>query len=234
MGYTITKAIGNNAWCEVCEWNTALPAGDPECVNDMCRNIEGFQEGIPEDMVQFDNNCYTDLCLNIEGYQDEVPDGYYRKDGNCSPYIHTPDDLIIEVDPYCVQVGGLDRMQWTIENPNVDPYTIDGWTLDGGPMQGGFSAQPGSHKFTTTPLGTHTITLYWGESQTTSLTWTIDSCGIEENVPLLVPVTGAGGEILIPVTGADLTPGMNNLTFGGFGMLGLGLILTGIRRKLEE
>ena len=31
MGYTITKAIGNNGWCEVCEWNSALPAGDPGC-----------------------------------------------------------------------------------------------------------------------------------------------------------------------------------------------------------
>ena len=39
-------------------------------------------------------------------------------------------------------------------------------------------------------------------------------------------------DVLIPVTGADLTPGMHNLTWGGLGMLGLGMVLTGIRRKL--
>jgi MYXO-CTERM domain-containing protein len=29
----------------------------------------------------------------------------------------------------------------------------------------------------------------------------------------------------------NVTPGMNDLTYGGFGLLGLGLVLSGIRRK---
>jgi MYXO-CTERM domain-containing protein len=41
-------------------------------------------------------------------------------------------------------------------------------------------------------------------------------------------------DVLIPVTGADLRPGMHNFTWGGLGLLGLGLILTGLRRKYFE
>ena len=37
--------------------------------------------------------------------------------------------------------------------------------------------------------------------------------------------------VLIPVTGMDLNTGMNSLTYGGFGLLGLGLVMSGIRRK---
>ena len=45
------------------------------------------------------------------------------------------------------------------------------------------------------------------------------------------PPPGAGG-VLIPVTGAPLTPGMNKLSFGGLGLIGLGLVLSGIRKQL--
>jgi MYXO-CTERM domain-containing protein len=41
-------------------------------------------------------------------------------------------------------------------------------------------------------------------------------------------------DVLIPVTGADLRPGMHNFIWGGLGLLGLGLILTGLRRKYFE
>ena len=52
--------------------------------------------------------------------------------------------------------------------------------------------------------------------------------------PTLPPPVVAPPDVLIPVTGADLRPGMHNLTWGGLGLLGLGLVLTGIRRKYFE
>ena len=50
--------------------------------------------------------------------------------------------------------------------------------------------------------------------------------------PLLIPVTGAGGE-LITVTGADYTQPVNGFFFGGFGMFGFGLVLSGLRKKFN-
>jgi MYXO-CTERM domain-containing protein len=41
-------------------------------------------------------------------------------------------------------------------------------------------------------------------------------------------------DVLIPVTGTAQPPGMHNFTWGGLGLLGLGLILTGLRRKYFE
>lgn len=44
----------------------------------------------------------------------------------------------------------------------------------------------------------------------------------------------SAAEVLIPVTGMEITVGLNNLSYGGFGFVGLGLIMSGIRRKLEK
>jgi len=44
----------------------------------------------------------------------------------------------------------------------------------------------------------------------------------------------SAAEVLIPVTGMKVNSGMNNLSYGGFGFLGLGLLMSGVRRKLEK
>jgi hypothetical protein len=51
--------------------------------------------------------------------------------------------------------------------------------------------------------------------------------------PLLIPATGGAGGPIIPVTGADLTQPLNGWFFGGFGMFGFGMILTGLRKMLN-
>ncbi len=53
----------------------------------------------------------------------------------------------------------------------------------------------------------------------------------EYNPPAVASVESVA--VLIPVTGMDLNTGMNDLTFGGFGLLGLGLVMSGIRRKFD-
>jgi len=50
--------------------------------------------------------------------------------------------------------------------------------------------------------------------------------------PLPIPETGGAGGPIIPVTGADLTQPLNAWFFGGFGMFGFGMILTGLRKML--
>jgi hypothetical protein len=48
--------------------------------------------------------------------------------------------------------------------------------------------------------------------------------------PLLIPETGG---LLIPVTGADLTQPISGWFFGGFGMFGFGMILSGLRKMFN-
>lgn len=163
---------------------------------------------------------------------------------------------VLMLDPFCHSIPG-NLMQWVVENPNPDPFNVLSWNIDGIPQAGGFVVPIGVSLLTTTPLGSHTIDLFWEQGGHTSLEWTIKSCDLPDptdtptatNTPprrvvttpasstktpvptLPIPVTGAGGEI-IPVTGADLTTFGNIWIFAGFGMFGFGLILSGLRKRL--
>lgn len=118
------------------------------------------------------------------------------------------------------------KLVWTVYNPNSKPFPYEYFTVDGGAHQGGGSIAPGKHVLTTTELGTHTVALFWGEGESTSLTGGMDVC------PLIIPVTG--GETLIPVTGADETGALaNGLMFGSLAIAGLGLVLTSIRKMFK-
>ena len=129
--------------------------------------------------------------------------------------------LELAIDPFCT-VDGL--MQWTVENPNNVSITLYSFSVDGGPAQAGFSVHPGEMNLTTTPTGTHTVTISYGEAQTGKLTYTLNVC------PLPIPVTGAETAI-IPVTGADLGSSMSNdLFMGGLSMAGLALVLSSLRK----
>lgn len=129
--------------------------------------------------------------------------------------------LVLAIDPFCT-VDGL--MQWTVENPNDVKVTLYSFSVDGGPAQSGFSVPPGEVNLTTTPTGTHTVTISYGEAQTGKLTYTIDVC------PLPIPVTG-GETAIIPVTGANLSSNLSNGFFmGGLSLAGLGLILSSLRK----
>jgi hypothetical protein len=152
----------------------------------------------------------------------DVPTDIPTEGPTTPPEIFVPESPSVSVDPYCTTNN---QMQWTIENPNSKPFTISSWSLDG-ETHGGFTAAPGSNKITTSSLGTHTLIVYWGEGQSSSLTYTIDVC------PMSIPVTGAEvGGVLIPVTGADdLATGA---LFAGISLGGLALILTALRKYLH-
>ncbi|MBA4376418.1 MAG: hypothetical protein C0401_09640, partial [Anaerolinea sp.] len=143
------------------------------------------------------------------------------------------------LDPYCVVENGVDKMEWVVLNPNLRPFIVASWLVDGEKVLPGFMLLPGVSYLTRTGLGTHRVDLQW-DGGSDNLTFTIDTCGLVPPVippvrifaPLPIPETGgAGGEILIPVTGADLTPGMNGFMFGGITLLGIGMVLSGLRKR---
>ena len=225
---------------------------DGDGVGDACDNCPAV---INADQTDTDGDGVGDLC-EILGCTDDAAINYLETatedDGLCY-------DLPVSLlDPYCTAVGAT-TMQWVVDNPNAVDFTVDSYTINGGPVQGGFIAAPGSSLLFTTPIGTQLVDLYWGLAGHTSLEWTITSCGTVPPVPpppgppeppavggvvaalvapvrvvapLPVPVTGgAGGELLIPVTGADLRTGPNGFMNSGLALLGLGMVMTGLRRR---
>jgi hypothetical protein len=129
--------------------------------------------------------------------------------------------LVLAIDPFCT-VDGL--VQWTVENPNNVNITMYSFSIDGGSAHSGFSVHPGEMNLTTTPLGTHTVSISYGEAQTGTLTYTLNVC------PLPIPVTG-NDTAIIPVTGANLTGNLGNGFFvSGLSLAGLGLILSSLRK----
>lgn len=135
---------------------------------------------------------------------------------------HVAEKPTLEVDPFCTGSG---EMQWTVINPNSEGFWIEYYTVDGA-RRDGFTAAPGEHDLTTTSLGTHKVVLYFGESQSVSLTYTIDVCEL--------PQPQVGNNVLIPVTGADVSSHVTDgLFFASISLAGLGLILSALRRMLK-
>ena len=106
--------------------------------------------------------------------------------------------------------------------------SVDYYTIDGGSHQPGLIIPPGDHKLITTPLGTHTVAIFFGGSSSVSFTYTLASC------ELPIPITGPNNTILIPVTGADLTNKLgNSLFFASLIFAGLGLLLSSLRKLMN-
>jgi hypothetical protein len=82
-----------------------------------------------------------------------------------------------------------------------------------------------------------------GQPPTSTSTPTITATATDTSTPTVVPtlpipVTGGDNQVLIPVTGADLTSNGFNKTSKvmmnfGFGFIGLGLVLQGISKKRQ-
>jgi len=158
--------------------------------------------------------CTDPLALNYNP-DAKVDDGSctYRKPKEKDP-------LKVQIDPFC-NADGL--MQWTVVNPNSVNITISHFTVDG-VDHAGKSVPPGEHNLVATPLGTHTVVIYFNDADSASLTYTIDVC------PLPIPVTG-GETAIIPVTGGNLTGDLSNgLFMGGLSMAGLALLLSSLRK----
>jgi len=48
-------------------------------LEDLCSNIDGIQDIIPDGYENLNNECYpivVDICPNLDGIQDAIPDGF--------------------------------------------------------------------------------------------------------------------------------------------------------------
>ncbi len=197
---------------DACEFNAAIPASSADCheacaVDETWNGESCVPNSCPTGEVLINDVCVTACASNPSLAAD---------DPGCAlppppPPVIVLSGLSVTLDPFC-NVDG--QMQWTVENPNSVTVYVSDWTVDGAHM-GALYAAPGSTRLTATALGTHTVTLYYDDGKTASLTDTLDAC------PLTIPVTGTGG-LLIPVTGADLSAKIY------LGLLCAGLSLTGI------
>lgn len=137
----------------------------------------------------------------------------------------------LEIDPFCQEVDDVFMLAWAIVNPNDFDVDAD-WTLDGVPGSGTLS--PGTTFIGYTPDGpsSHTMNLGWefGETSLTS-SEVCDPPDVPEDPD--TPVTAFVPELLIPVTGQELSMAAV-LPFGGALIVGLGLLVKGIYEKLNK
>ena len=191
---------------------------------DLCPAIDGIQETYP-----YDGSCTpppTDLCPAIDGIQETYP-----YDGSCTP---PPTDL-------CPAIDGVQTAYPYPNDSCVPPEEPTDLCPD---LEGVQTAYPYPNDSCVPPEeptdlcpdleGVQTAYPYDGSCSETG--GDPDPDPTTTPVPQYDPPAVASVEsvaVLIPVTGMDLNTGMNNLTYGGFGLLGLGLVMSGIRRKYD-
>ena len=186
---------------------------------DLCPDLDGIQETYP-----YDGSCTpppTDLCPDLDGIQETYP-----YDGSCTP---PPTDL-------CPDLDGIQET-YPYDGSCTPPPTDLCPDLDG--IQTAYpypndSCVPPEEPTDLCPdlEGVQTAYPYDGSCSETG--GDPDPDPTTTPVPQYDPPAVASVEsvaVLIPVTGMDLNTGMNSLTYGGFGLLGLGLVMSGIRRK---
>ncbi len=226
--------------------------GDGGCVLppvDVCNNIEGNQADMPEGYISDgDGGCVlppVDVCNNIEGNQADLPEGYISDgDGGCvlpstsyticwqgTPYNNLTEADLVNYPGYwegkCpvpfVDPVDYDRVCTAFTFDNLNPIKINGnWSIDGTDLSGFFSLAP--FESITINTGFHAGDLK------------INSGDFAFSIP--VPTNCDSSSVLIPVTGVETGSfgkfGSQNLFFASIAFLGLGLVLSGIGRKLEE
>ncbi len=95
---------------------------------DVCDNISGVQEILPDGMVQNGSSCdQIDVCSNLDGAQSVIPDGYRRADDNACVLDLNP-LIITELLP---NADGVDEDNEYIEifNPNTTLIDLTNYRL---------------------------------------------------------------------------------------------------------
>ena len=87
-------------------------------VIDVCDNLEGVQESVPEGYTLEEGVCTqipeepTDVCENLEGIQESVPEGYELNEGQCTEIEEPPTEEPPTQEPQepvdvCPNLGGI-------------------------------------------------------------------------------------------------------------------------------
>lgn len=116
---------------------------------DVCSNLEGAQNTVPEGYTESDGTCSpivtepTDVCPNIEGVQETVPSGKHLSEGQCV-------DDVVETD-VCPNIDGIQTVVPSgkhladgqcVDDIAATPVTSSGGSGGGsnGPIVGSFGA----------------------------------------------------------------------------------------------
>ena len=197
---------------------------------------EACDPGIKQGEPGYVGGCRPDCTYCGDGVvqneYESCDDGNRVDDDACSNSCTQDWDDSLVMDPYCVRVDGVWRMQWVISNPNSFNINAN-WSIPG---QGSGTANlsPGSNMITTTELGTWTMDVTWATGSG-SLTSTITNCETPDDPPDTPPVFAVVDELLIPVTGAELGfPAGQALSMFGVMAAGVAMIAAGIRRKFRK
>ena len=115
-----------------------LPTNDlyeEEIAVDVCPNIEGLQEVLPEGhLVDATGSCRIDVCGNLDGLQIDIPDGYQEKDAGVCGLIPLQGAALI-ITEILPNAASIDTGKEFIEiyNPNDQPIDLEGYVLQIGP-----------------------------------------------------------------------------------------------------
>jgi hypothetical protein len=232
--------------------------------------------GIGFGLVDVEVNIQGVLSLHGEGNPqllDELTaSAYYHAETmreQCSP---PPQELIL-LDPYCAELPGDDwGMTWAVENLS-DFEIVFVWQISGENPVGDTAPADSQYVLDTVPLGSYTVTIFWGDGEVDSLSAELQLSDCEAppppsptptrtspptgptNTPPPVPTTPPGvtptpeptaeapgpvteGEVLIPVTGLDMSafltlfgPFRKALLFTGLAFIGMAFIFQGVRKR---
>lgn len=96
--------------------------------HDLCTNINLIQTAIPADMLDDgQGGCHVDVCQNLEGLQQDVPEGFIADIGSCREL----ENRIVLFSEILPNAKGSDLGKEFIElyNPNPEPISLYGYTL---------------------------------------------------------------------------------------------------------
>ncbi|MGB4420810.1 MAG: hypothetical protein WBI29_03365, partial [Candidatus Saccharimonadales bacterium] len=100
-------------------------------LEDLCSNIDGIQDIIPDGYENLNNECYpivVDICPNLDGIQDAIPDGFLLDDNsNCiNPdlCLNLPDIQLTIPDDYILDNGSCKEKALPINLTEIYPNAV--------------------------------------------------------------------------------------------------------------
>jgi len=190
---------------------------------------------------------------------DEAPTVHELK---VDSFLECPPDVkdLMFADPYC-SLNTQDEWQetWKIQNPNEWEMEVF-YQVNNGAVQGPFIIPGNGELSFALPLGGNTVKVLWDSGDDSASAFEYLNYDMCEDTPYydppvipyqpIIPVTGdepvleapaAGGELLIPVTGADMSAPLVNTgffhslyTYMGLLFLGIGMVLQGVKSRMPK
>ncbi len=230
------------------------PEGEPDGTGTAAANASG---------VAFTSTSGGGHTVTIVWMQ---PDEETRSASNTSGEFFCVPPVELDLTYACPTGSATRQIRWTVLNPNGYDVAFS-WYLDRAPtgaadgsgvVPGGTVGEPGSLEFLTTSGGAHTVYIVYGEGEGSSETSESTAANYckppKEGNPDPTPTPGGGGgagggnlpallppantgDVLIPVTGADLrqlpfaVAVQRWLTNLGLLLLGVGMVLNGLTRR---